>query len=147
MDIESFISRAKISMEYERSEDNPDLHQSHIPDNCDHYKCILRGRTHEMEFHFTCLHGEDPPELKDAIRYLGSVASEYEDSDGIAEWANEYGFDLGHIDTRDAFQAIARITRDVWRLVGDKLYEELRDAIEIEQAVEMAWVGFDPTRH
>jgi len=100
-----------------------------------------------MEFYFTCLHGETPPELKDAIRYLGAVASEYEDSDGIVEWANEYGFDPGHIDTRNAFQAIARITRDIWRLVGDTLYEELRDAMEIEQAVEMAWVGFDPTRH
>lgn len=145
MDVKNFISRAQISLEYTPADANPDLHQTQIPDEWKHYKCTLRGRTHEMDFHFTCPHGEGPPEIENTIRYLGAVASEYESCDDITDWANEYGFDSGHIDTRDAFETIARITRDIWRVVGDSLYEELRDGVEIEQAVDMAWEEFDRT--
>ena len=38
--------------------------------------------------------------------------------------------------------AIARLTRDLWRIVGDDMYDELRRGVEIEQAVDMAWAGF-----
>ena len=60
----------------------------------------------------------------------------------MLEWATEYGFDPGNIDTRNAFDAIARLTRDLWRMTGDDMYHELRRGVEIEQAVDMAWAGF-----
>ena len=41
-----------------------------------------------------------------------------------------------------ARSALGRLNRDLWRLVGDPMYEELRQGIAIEQAVDMAWGGF-----
>jgi len=143
MDIDSFITRAQLTLTSEPSADNPDLHLDEVPEDCDHFKCALRGRTHEMEFYFTCPPNEGPPRIQDATRYLGAVAAEYESCDDILDWANQYGFDPGHMDTRSAFDAIARLTRDLWRMVGDDMYDELRHAVEIEQAVDMAWAGFE----
>ena len=80
-----------------------------------------------------------PPVIEDTVRYLGAVAAEYEECDDVTEWAYEYGFDPGHLDTREAFNALDRLNRDLWRLVGDPMYEELRQGIAIEQAVDMAW--------
>ena len=143
MDISNFISRAQLSLGSQAATSNPDLHRAEVPDVCDHFECTLRGRTHEMNFHFSCPLGEGPPAIEDAIRYLGAVAAEYEECDDMKEWAEEYGFDPGHIDTRNAFEALARLTRDLWRLVGDQMYDELRHGIAIEQAVDMAWGGFE----
>jgi hypothetical protein len=147
MDVENYVARAKLSLDSGSADDNPDLHRAEVPDTCDHYKCSLRGRTHEMEFHFTCPIGEGPPTIEDTIRYLGAVAAEYEEFDDVTEWADEYGFDPGHLDTRNAFDALARLTRDLWRLVGDPLYEELRQGIAIEQVIDMAWGGFEGSRN
>ncbi len=143
MDIKNFIARAQLSLACEPASDNPDLHPEEVPESCDHFKCALRGRTHEMEFHFTSPPNEGPPRIEDAARYLGAVAAEYESCDDMLDWADEYGFDPGHIDTRNAYDSIARLTRDLWRLVGDELYDELRRGVEIEQAVDMAWAGFE----
>jgi len=142
MDIDNFIARAQLSLTCEPSEQNTDLHRAEIPEDCDHFKCALRGRTHEMEFYFTCPRDGGPPRIEDAIRYLGAVAAEFEGCDDMLEWATEYGFDPGNIDTRNAFDAIARLTRDLWRMTGDDMYHELRRGVEIEQAVDMAWAGF-----
>ena len=95
-----------------------------------------------MSFHFTCLPGEGPPEIRETLRYLGAVAVEYESCDDMTEWADEYGFDPGHMHTRAAYDAIGRLTRDLWRLIGDDMYDELRRGIEIEQAVDAAWAGY-----
>lgn len=143
MDIDNFITRAQLSLACEPSSENPDLHPDEVPEECDHFKCTLRGRTHEMEFHFTCPVNGGPPRIEDATRYLGAVAAEYESCDDILDWADEYGFDPGHMDTRGAYDAIARLTRDLWRIVGDDMYDELRRDVEIEQAVDMAWAGFE----
>ena len=142
MDIDNFITRAQLSLDCEPSDENTDLHPEEIPEDCDHFKCALRGRTHEMEFYFTCPPGGGPPRIQDATRYLGAAAAEYEGCDDMLEWADEYGFDPGHMHTRGAFDAIARLTRDLWRIVGDDMYDELRRGVEIEQAVDMAWAGF-----
>ena len=142
MDVENFIRRAQLTLVSENASENPDLHRAEVPEGCDHYKCTLRGRTHEMYFHFSCPSGEGPPAIEDTVRYLGAVAAEYEECDDVLEWADEYGFDSGHIDTRNAFDALARLNRDLWRLVGDPMYDELRMGIAIEQAVDMAWGGF-----
>ncbi|MEE2995596.1 MAG: hypothetical protein VX700_00475 [Pseudomonadota bacterium] len=147
MDVENYVARAQLSLNSGSADDNPDLHRTEVPDACDHYKCTLRGRTHEMEFHFTCPIGEGPPAIEDTLRYLGAVAAEYEEFDDVTEWADEYGFDPGHLDTRYAFDALARLTRDLWRLLGDPLYEELRQGIAIEQAIDMAWSGFEGSRN
>ena len=147
MDVESYVSRAHLSLNSVATEENPDLHRAEVPEACDHYKCTLRGRTHEMEFHFSCPTGEGPPRIEDTIRYLGAVAAEYEEFEDITEWADEYGFNARHLDTRDAFDALARLTRDLWRLVGDPLYEELRQGIAIEQAVDMAWNGYEGSQN
>ncbi len=146
MDVQDYIARSQLFLTSEEADSNPDLHQVELPETCDHFKCTLRGRTHEMEFHFSCPTNEGPPQIEDAVRYLGAVAAEFEGCDDIIEWANEYGFDPGHIDTRNAFDALARLTRDLWRLVGDTMYEELREGIAIEQAVDMAWAGFEGPR-
>lgn len=142
MDVENFIRRAQLTLVSENASENPDLHRAEVPEGCDHYKCTLRGRTHEMDFHFSCPSGEGPPAIEDTVRYLGAVAAEYEECDDVLEWADEYGFDPRHIDTRNAFDALARLNRDLWRLVGDPMYDELRMGIAIEQAVDMAWGGF-----
>lgn len=146
MNLNSFIKRSDLTLVSEPADNNPDLHPEEVPDDAEHYLCALRGRTHEMEFHFTCMPGEGPPELPDALRYLGAVAAEYESCDDLLEWAEEYDFDPGHMDTRTAFDAVGRLSRDLWRLVGDDLYDELRQGIEIEQAVNMAWAGFERSR-
>ncbi len=142
MDIEGFISRAQLRLSSEPVDGNPDLYRADVPSDGEHYACTVRGRTHEMTFHFTCPPGDGPPEIEDAVRYLGAVAAEYEDCDDILEWADEFGLDPGHLDTRDAYDALGRITRDLWRLVGDEMYDELRYGMEIEQAIDMAWAGF-----
>jgi hypothetical protein len=143
MDIENFINQANLSMTSEPSTDNPDLHPNEVPLECDHFKCTLRGRTHEMEFHFSCPVNEGPPLIEDTVRYLGAVAAEYEGCEDMVDWAEEYGFDSGHIDTRGAYDAIARLTRDLWRMLGDNMFDELRGGVEIEQAVDIAWAGFE----
>lgn len=147
MDVDNFIRRAQLSLASENAAENPDLHRAEVPDGCDHFKCTLRGRTHEMEFYFSCPAGEGPPTIEDTVRYLGAVAAEYEECDDVTDWADEYGFDAGHLDTRNAFDALARLTRDLWRLVGDPMYDELRQGIAIEQAVDMAWGGFEMGRN
>ncbi|PPR12024.1 MAG: hypothetical protein CFH41_00057 [Alphaproteobacteria bacterium MarineAlpha11_Bin1] len=147
MDIESYVSRAHLSLNSLATADNPDLHRAEIPESCDHYRCNLRGRTHEMEFYFSCPMGEGPPTIDDTIRYLGAVAAEYEEFDDITDWANEYGFNAKHLDTRNAFDSLARLTRELWRLVGDSLYDELREGIVIEQAVDMAWSSFESSQN
>ncbi|RZO39048.1 MAG: hypothetical protein EVA87_02390 [Rhodospirillaceae bacterium] len=147
MDIENFISRAHLSLTSENANGNPDLHRAEMPDACDHFKCTLRGRTHEMDFYFSCPTGEGPPVIEDTVRYLGAVAAEYEECDDVTEWAYEYGFDPGHLDTREAFNALGRLNRDLWRLVGDPMYEELRQGIAIEQAVDMAWGSYETSRN
>ena len=91
--------------------------------------------------------GEGPPTIDDTIRYLGAVAAEYEEFDDITDWANEYGFNAKHLDTRNAFDSLARLTRELWRLVGDSLYDELREGIVIEQAVDMAWSSFESSQN
>ncbi len=146
MNLNSFITRGELAIGSKRADANPDLHPDEIPDDADHYLCSLRGRTHEMEFHYTSTPGEGPPSLPDALRYLGAVAAEFESCDDILEWADEYGFDPGHMDTRSAFDAVCRLSRDLWRLVGDAMYDELRQGVEIEQAVNMAWASFDRSR-
>jgi hypothetical protein len=143
MDIQHFISRAQLSLTSEPADTNPDLHPDEVPEGCDHYTCALRGRTLGMTFHFTCPRGEGPPLIKDTVRYLGAVAAEFEGCDDLTDWADEYGFDAGHMDTRGAYDAIARLTRDLWQMIGDDLYDELRRDVEIEQAVDMAWAGFE----
>jgi len=147
MDIQNYIARAHLSLSSETASDNPDLHRAEVPEACDHFKCTLRGRTHAMDFHFSCPVGEGPPRIEDTVRYLGAVAAEYEECDDVLEWADEYGFDPGHLDTRNAFDALARLTRDLWRLVGDPMYDELHQGIAIEQAVDMAWGGFEISRN
>jgi len=142
MDMDSFISVVGLSLSAEPAQGNPDLHPDEIPDDGEHYLCTLRGRTHEMSFHMTCVSGEGPPEAEDALRYLGSIAVEYEAFEDIEEWAEEFEFDPARPETRAAFEAMGRMTRDLWRLVGDDRYDSLRRDIEIEQAVDMAWAGF-----
>ena len=146
MNLNSFITRGELALSLEPADANPDLHPEEIPDDAEHYLCALRGRTHEMEFHYTSTPAEGPPSLPDALRYLGAVATEFETCDDMLEWAEEYGFDPGHMDTRNAFDAVCRLSRDLWRLIGDNLYDELRQGIEIEQAVNMAWASFDRSR-
>ena len=146
MDMGSFIRRSGLSLASEPADENPDLHPEEIPEACEHYLCALRGRTHEMSFHFTSPPGEGAPHIHDALRYLGAVAVEYESCDDMEEWADEYGFEPGHIDTRAAYEAIGRLTRDLWRLIGDDMYDELRRDIEIEQAVDVAWAGYVRSR-
>lgn len=143
MNFNNFIMRGELSLRSEVADDNPDLHPEEIPEDCEHYLCALRGRTHEMEFHFTSAPGEGPPDIQDALRYLGAVAVEFESCDDMFEWAHEYDLDPGHVETRNAYEAIGRLTRDLWRLVGDAMYDELRRDVEIEQAVDIAWSAFD----
>lgn len=143
MNLNSFIMRSELSVSSQTATSNPDLHPEEIPGDCEHYLCALRGRTHEMEFHYTCATGEGPPNLADSLRYLGAVAVEFESCEDMDEWAEEYNFDPGHMDTRAAYDAIATLARNLWRLVGDDLYDELRQGIEIEQAVDIAWAGFE----
>lgn len=146
MNLKSFIMRSELSLTSEPADENPDLHPEEVTEECEHYLCALRGRTHEMEFHFSCIAGEGQPTIQDALRYLGAVAAEFESCEDLADWAEEYDFDPGHIHTRNAYDAIGRLSRDLWRLVGDTLYDELRQGIEIEQAVDMAWASFDRSR-
>ena len=146
MNLKNFIMRSELAVSSEPATENPDLHPEEVPGDCEHYLCALRGRTHEMEFHYTCSTGDGPPRIQDALRYLGAVAVEFESCDDMQEWAEEYDFDPGHIDTRAAYDAIARLSRNLWRLVGDDMYDELRQGIEIEQAVDMAWAGFESSR-
>ena len=146
MNLSSLIARGELSLTSEAADDNPDLHPDEIPEECEHYLCAMRGRTHEIEFHYTCGTGEGPPKVQDALRYLGSVAVEFESCDDMLDWASEYDLDPGDVHTREAYEAIARMTRELWRLVGDDMYDELRRGIEIEQAVDIAWSAFDRYR-
>lgn len=146
MDMQRFIRRAGLSLSCEPAAENPDLHPDDIPDSCEHFLCALRGRTHEMSFYFTSLADEGAPDIEDALRYLGSVAVEYESCDDLEDWADEHELDGTDPDTKGAYEGMARLTRDLWRVVGDDLYDDLRKEVEIEQAVDMALAGFVRTR-
>ncbi len=142
MNVNTLIMRAGLSLSSEPADENPDIHPEEMPEECDHYLCALRGWSREMTFHMTTGCGEGPPDALEALRYLGAVALEFESCDDLTEWADEFGFDPEHIHTRDAFDAVCRLTRDLWRLIGDDMYDELRSSVEIEQAVDLAWAGY-----
>ncbi len=146
MNLNRFISRGELSMSSEIADANPDLHPNEIPDDAEHFLCSLRGRTHEMEFHYTSTLGEVSPAFPTRCAIWAPSRPNSRSCDDIFEWADEYGFDAGHMDTRSAFDAVCRLTRDLWRLLGDGMYDELRQGIEIEQAVDMAWANFDRSR-
>ena len=143
MDIENFISRAHLSLTSENANGNPDLHRAEIRTRATISNALYAGALMRWIFISVARPAKVPPVIEDTVRYLGAVAAEYEECDDVTEWAYEYGFDPGHLDTREAFNALGRLNRDLWRLVGDPMYEELRQGIAIEQAVDMAWGSYD----
>ena len=142
MNMNTLIRRAGLSLSSEAADQNPDIHPEEVPEDCEHYLCALRGWTQEITFHYTTIIGDGPPDAPSALRYLGAVAVEYESCEDMVEWADEYGFDPDHVHTEEAFEAVGRLSRDLWRLIGTDLYDELRRGVEIEQAVDVAWAGY-----
>lgn len=141
MDMQGFIGRTGIRFSYELAKGTPGVRHRNASENHDHFLCSLRGRMHEMTFHFSAPSGSGPPQAEDALRYLGALAAEYEDCEDIDEWAREHDLDPRDAETRDAYEAVARLARDLWQLVGADLYAELLKEIEIEQAVDMTLAG------
>lgn len=141
MDMQSFIVRTGIRFSYELAKGNPGVRHRNATESHDHFLCSLRGRMHEMTFHFSAPSDSGPPQAEDALRYLGALAAEYEDCEDIEEWAKEHDLHPSDAETRDAYEAVARLARDLWQLVGADLYAELLKEIEIEQAVDMTLAG------
>lgn len=142
MIIDTLIREAGLSVSAEPAEDNPDIHPEEVPEECEHYHCALRGWTKQIEFHYTTILGDGPPDTGSALRYLGAVAVEYESCDDLQEWAEEYGFDPENMHTREAFDAVRRLSSELWQMIGTDRYEALRKDVEIEQAIDMAWAGY-----
>jgi hypothetical protein len=142
MNVNTLIRRAGLSLSSEPANENPDIHPEEMPEDCEHFLCALRGRDREMTFHMSTVSGEGPPDAQEALRYLGAVTIEFEACEDVTEWADEFGFDPEHVHTSDAFEAVCRLSRDLWLLIGDDMYEELRRGMEIEQAVDIAWAGY-----
>ncbi len=142
MNVNTLIRRAGLSLSSEPADTNPDVHPEEIPEDCEHYLCALRSWNREISFHMSTVSGEGPPDTQDALRYLGAIVLEFEACEDAVEWADEFGFDPEHVHTLDAFEALCRMSRDLWVLIGDGMYEELRRGIEIEQAVDIAWAGY-----
>lgn len=141
MDMQSFIGRTGVQFSYELAKGTPGVRQRDLPEGHDHFLCSLRGRMHEMTFHFSAPSGGGPPRAEDALRYLGAIAAEYEDCEDINEWASEHELHPHDTETRDAYDAVTRLARDLWQLIGADLYDELLKEIEIEQAVDMTLSG------
>ena len=112
----NFISRAHLSLTSENANGNPDLHRAEMPDACDHFNALYAGALMRWIL-FQLPDRRRSPVIEDTVRGLGAVAAEYE-CDDVTEWAHSTARP-GHLDTREVLNALGRLNRDLWHLVGD----------------------------
>lgn len=126
--LKDFISEHQIEMTKQRVEHRPDGHMD--DKGMRHWLCTIkqvgRGNPAVMTLFFSqgSAHTK-PPTVEDVLDCIAADCSGALNARGFEDWASEYGYDPDSRKAEDTYRACQIQLRDIERLLGAKLVQEL----------------------
>ena len=128
--IESFVEKNKIKMDYVLVDNNPHV-DSNFNWEANHYKVTLKKDNKQFTVYFSQgIRITKDPTPEGVLDCLANEVAGYENSKNFEEWASGYGYDLDSRKAEKIYKAIAKQSKKLKKFLGDVLYNELLWEIE-----------------
>lgn len=126
------IKQDRIRLEWEYAEEIPEYVDAKFADNANWYDVTLKlGRRKLKTPYGMGIMLERMPEVADVMSSLIMDAQSVEDSEGIYQWAWEFGMNPTDLQTKRTYEACVKSAQKLREFLGDKyrayLYETEND--------------------
>jgi hypothetical protein len=112
-----FVNRNNARLICDWADENPNMPERDM----NHWKCVLKVNGKQMTFHFSQGYGiSGEPDVKNVLDCLASDASGYENASSFEDWASEYGYDTDSRSAERTYNAIAKQSDALRRVMGDQ---------------------------